>query len=65
MQKKFPLLLIVKSSQILLEIMEAGITKASAIHKVCELLNVDISNVIAFGDNYNDKEMLMEVGKGS
>lgn len=64
LQKMFPFLSIVKSSPILLEIMGAGITKASAIHKVCELLNTDISNAIAFGDNYNDKEMLMEVGKG-
>ena len=47
LQKMFPFLSIVKSSPILLEIMEAGITKASAIHKVCELLNTDISNAIA------------------
>lgn len=61
---KFPNFSIVKSSPILLEIMEKNITKASAINKLCELWNISINNTIAFGDNYNDFEMLTTVNKG-
>lgn len=64
LQEKFPTLSIVKSSPILLEIMEQGITKAAAVRKLCEIWKVNIEDTIAFGDNYNDEEMLLEVGKG-
>ena len=60
----FPNFSIVKSSPILLEIMEKNITKATAIHKLCQLWNISINNTIAFGDNYNDFEMLTTVSKG-
>lgn len=55
---------IVKSSDILLEIMENGITKATAINTLCSLWDIHIKNAIAFGDNYNDIEMLEAVGCG-
>lgn len=41
-----------------------GITKASTIKRLCNLLSFDIEKVIAFGDGENDLEMLKEVGLG-
>ena len=60
----FPQLSIVKSSPYLIEIMQKGITKALAVKTFCNLYGVDIADTIAFGDNYNDAEMLTEVGAG-
>ena len=60
----FPQYSIVKSSEILLEIMENGITKATAIKQLCSMWNIDPKDTIAFGDNYNDVEMLETVGQG-
>ena len=34
------------------------------IKKYCDLLNINIKNTIAFGDQYNDLEMLKIVGCG-
>lgn len=64
LKNRFPDFSIVKSSPILLEIMEKGINKAEAIKILCDKLNVSCSNTIAFGDNYNDLEMLKFVNKG-
>ena len=47
-----------------LEIMAKNITKATAIEKLCELKNISIEKTIAFGDNYNDFEMLTTVKQG-
>lgn len=41
-----------------------GITKASSINKLCEYLNIEMNEVIAFGDGENDLQMLKEVGLG-
>lgn len=60
----FPACSIVKSSDVLLEIMEAGITKATAVETLCALWNIPLSEAIAFGNNYNDVEMLELVGHG-
>ncbi len=64
LKKEFPDYSIVKSSEMLLEIMEKGINKAAAMKTVCGLWDVDIKNTLAFGDNYNDVEMLLAAGKG-
>lgn len=64
LKAKFPECSIVKSSPILLEIMENGITKATAIQRLCRLWHIPVEDTMAFGDNYNDQEMLQTVGKG-
>lgn len=64
LKQKFPEYSIVKSSDILIEIMEKGITKASGIEYFCKRCGVDLQQTIAFGDNYNDVEMLESVGLG-
>lgn len=64
LKKAFPSCSIVKSSDVLLEIMENGITKAAAVERLCEIWGVPVEETIAFGDNYNDVEMLETVGTG-
>ncbi|WJL94871.1 HAD family hydrolase [Microbacterium sp. ET2] len=46
----------------LVEISAAGVTKASALHVLCERLGVDPDKVIAFGDMPNDIPMLSWAG---
>lgn len=55
---------VVRSSNILIEITDKNISKATAIKKYCEMTNIDINNTIAFGDQYNDLEMLKTVKLG-
>lgn len=63
-RKEFPLVEVVKSSGILLEIMARNISKAEAVKRYCRHLGITPENTIAFGDNYNDVEMLETVGRG-
>lgn len=64
MKVAFPDVAVVKSSDILLEIMAKGISKAEAVERYCAHLGITPSETIAFGDNYNDVEMLEAVGRG-
>ena len=58
----FPSLSIVRSSDILLEIMQNGVSKSSAVRFACGLWSIPLEAAIAFGDHYNDVEMLQSVG---
>lgn len=60
----FPEAAVVKSSDILLEIMARGISKREAVREYCSYLGISPQEAIAFGDNYNDVEMLGAVGRG-
>ena len=62
MKARFPSYSIVRSSPILLEIMRQGVTKASAVRRVCAHYHTAPENAYAFGDNYNDETMLDVVG---
>ncbi len=53
---------ITKSSDILIEINNKGMSKAKAIQFLCNHYHIDIKDCIAFGDNFNDEEMLISVG---
>ena len=64
MKARFPSYSIVRSSPILLEIMRQGVTKASAVRTVCTHYHTAPENAYAFGDNYNDEDMLRAVGHG-
>jgi len=46
----------------LLDIMASNISKGKALKILSEKLDVDLNQVIAFGDNYNDIDMLQCVG---
>lgn len=62
LKEAYPALSIARSSRILLEIMNQGIRKGAAIQKLCAYYGVDVADTIAFGDNYNDLDMLQTAG---
>ena len=64
LQEKFPQLNIVRSSDILIEIMNKDVSKANGIEVLLHHLNMTPAQAIAFGDNYNDLTMLNFVGRG-
>ena len=47
-----------------LEIMPKHVSKGYAIKEIAKLENINIDEIIAFGDGFNDLEMLSIVGKG-
>lgn len=47
-----------------LEIFHKNVTKANAIKKIGEFNNFSIDEVIAFGDGFNDFDMINSVGRG-
>ena len=49
------------SSDILIEIMQGGITKSTGVTELCRLWNIPMEDTLAFGDHYNDLEMLETV----
>ncbi|TMV43892.1 HAD family phosphatase [Paenibacillus mesophilus] len=55
---------VTRSADINMEISVRGISKASGIKKVCELLGITIDQVMAVGDHHNDMEMLRSAGLG-
>ena len=67
MKKKYAFLLmgadfdVVIHGQGIIEINPAGISKATGIRKVCEMLDIPHENTFAFGDSANDLEMLAYV----
>lgn len=61
MKLAFPDFSITKSSDVLLELLPHGISKASAVQAFCEEKRISLEQTIAFGDNYNDLEMLSAV----
>ncbi|MGH3762339.1 HAD family hydrolase [Actinophytocola sp.] len=48
----------------LIELSAAGVTKATGLAEVCELLDIPAARVVAFGDMPNDLEMLRWSGHG-
>lgn len=61
LKSKFSNLSIFKSADILLEIMQKNVNKGSAIKELCKIWNIPIEKTVAFGDNYNDVDMLKTV----
>jgi len=59
---KYDNLTVVSSSTGLLDIMASNITKGNALEILSQKLEVDLSEIIVFGDNYNDMEMLKCAG---
>jgi HAD superfamily hydrolase (TIGR01484 family) len=47
-----------------LEINPIGVSKASGLRQVCEMLGIDMSEVVAMGDSMNDMSMIREAGLG-
>lgn len=55
---QFPKLNVVRSAPHLLEIMDKTVSKATGIEVLLKHYNFSVDEAIAFGDNYNDIEML-------
>lgn len=53
-----------RSADIYMEITPAGSSKQQGVEMLLNHLHLDAKNAIAFGDNYNDLEMLKFVGMG-
>lgn len=47
-----------------LEVLSEGVSKGSAIENVAKLENIELENIMAFGDQWNDLAMLQKVGYG-
>ena len=60
----FPGYSVVRSADFLLEIMAGGVTKAWGVRRACALWGVPLEEAAAFGDHYNDLDMLRAVGQG-
>ena len=58
LSKKFPALNVVRSAPYLLEIMDKNVSKATGIEVFLKYYGYTLDEAIAFGDNYNDVEML-------
>lgn len=53
-----------RSEGVLLEIMPHGVDKGSALKEFVEQMGIDMSEVMAFGDQYNDDTMIQYAGLG-
>ena len=62
--ERFPGFSIVRSDDYLIEIMSKGVSKAKAARWLCGKLGAETGDAVAFGDYYNDEEMLRTVGHG-
>lgn len=58
----FPSLSVTRSSSSLIEIMHGGVSKRSAAEFLCRRYGISMESAAAFGDSYNDREMLEAVG---
>lgn len=64
LKSEFPQCTIFKSQARYLEIMAGEASKSSAAAALCELYGVDRGDVVAFGDNFNDVDLLRFAGTG-
>jgi Cof subfamily protein (haloacid dehalogenase superfamily) len=55
---------LVQSESNFLEILPAGVNKGTALDKLQEILGLNRENIVCFGDNMNDIEMLRNAGTG-
>ncbi len=47
-----------------IEVMGASVTKAYALKNICDILEIDVKDAMAIGDNYNDLDMIKLAGTG-
>lgn len=64
LQQRFPQLEICRSAPFFIEIMPRGIDKATKLCELCNHLDIKAEQVVAFGDSYNDIDMLRWAGCG-
>jgi len=61
-REAFPALTVVPSSGMLLEVMKGGTSKGNAIRRICRMMDIPLETAAAFGDHFNDADMLGTVG---
>lgn len=61
---QYPALNVCKSKDTYLEIMAKEAAKAAAIRTVCEASGIALEEAVAFGDHFNDSDMLSAAGLG-
>lgn len=59
--ERYPHLNVVRSSDILCEVMASDASKSNAVRVICEHCGVDLARAVAFGDGPNDLDMLLAV----
>ena len=64
LRREFPHCTILKSMPRYLEIMSAEASKAAAADFLCRYLKIDTKDTVAFGDNFNDIDLLEYAGLG-
>jgi Cof subfamily protein (haloacid dehalogenase superfamily) len=64
LEQQFPSLTFTRSNPYSVDIIPQGGSKIKGIAKVCDEIGVDLSEVMAFGDSWNDIEMISGVGYG-
>ena len=60
---RYPQLNVVRSSEILCEIMDGTASKSAGVDCLCRHYGVSSADAVAFGDGYNDLDMLGAVGR--
>lgn len=61
---EYPDLVMIKSAPYFLEIMHSQVNKSNALRYLCQAMRISPADVVAFGDNYNDIDMLECAGMG-
>lgn len=65
MQQRFPQLAIYRSAPFFLEIVPQGVDKANSIERLRQIIGgIEVSEIAAFGDGYNDISMVQYAGIG-
>lgn len=64
MAPMFPQCDFYKSQHYIMEAVAKGVNKASGLDVLCAHCGIDVAETIAFGDSYNDTEMLCRAGLG-
>lgn len=64
LREKFPKLTVVLSAACYLEVMAEGVNKSAGMKAVCRHFGCSLENTVAFGDGFNDVDMLQAAGRG-
>ncbi len=64
LSREHPDLAVIKSNPRYLEIMNGSATKSNALAYLCQAMRISPAETVAFGDNFNDLDMLENAGLG-
>lgn len=64
LRRAFPGCTVARSADTMLEVMAGGVNKGRGVERACQLWGFSPRDAAAFGDHYNDMDMLRAVGHG-